>query len=139
VRLDGERHADGLPDGRAEEDVVREQVVRREMLPHGRRVVLDEARALRSGQILEIAGLEILVAVEHEHRQRAFDPGPDDSRAREIERLGVRLLAEDDHLVAEAAPGPGERAGVDVRARPAQEVAMPEENLHAWMILTHLS
>ena len=40
-----------------------------------------------------------LVAVEHEDRQRTVELGADDLRAGEVEAVGVRLLADDDHVV----------------------------------------
>ena len=44
--------------------------------------------------------------------------------------LGAGLLRENDDLVPETAPRAREGARVHVRARPAQEVAVPDENLH---------
>jgi hypothetical protein len=119
--------------------VVDEQVIGRKVLADGGGVALDESLPLRQREILEITGLEILVAVEHKNGERAVDVRSYDGGAAEVESLGVRLLAEDDDLVANATPRACERSRVDVRAGAAQEVAVPEENLHAWMILTDLS
>jgi hypothetical protein len=43
----------------------------------------------------------------------------------------VRLLREHDDLVPGAAPLARERARVDVRPGPAEQVPVPEDNLHA--------
>jgi hypothetical protein len=63
VSLDGERHAGRGADGRAKEDVVGEEEIRRQVLPHGGRVLLDEVLPLGTAQILQVAGLHVLVAV----------------------------------------------------------------------------
>ena len=119
--------------------MVDEQEVGGDVLAHGGGVLLDEAAALVGGQLLHVGGLEIGVAVEDEDGQPRVDRGPDDARGAEVVAGGIGVLAEDDHLVPEPAPGACQRSGVDVRPRSAQEVAVPEENLHAWMILTDLS
>ena len=135
VRLDHERHPDRHADRRSEEHVVQEEEVGRQVLAHDGGVPLDEVAALGLGEVLQRAGLEVLVTVEDEDGERpAGQVGPDDPRAPEVVALGMRLLAEDDHLVPETSPGPGERARVDVRAGPAQEVAVPEEDLHAGIL-----
>ena len=117
--------------------MVREEEIGGQVLPHGGRVLLDEVIPLGPAQVLEVAGLHVLVAVEHEDRKRPVERRPDDRGAAEVVLLRIGLLAEDDDLVAEPAPRPRERPRVDVRPRPAQEVAVPDENLHAWKILTH--
>src|SRR4051794_33392162 len=66
VRLDGEGHARCGADRRTEEDVVREQEIGRQVLPHDGRVLRDEAVAFGPAQVLEVAGLHVRVAVEHE-------------------------------------------------------------------------
>jgi hypothetical protein len=120
--------------------VVDEEKVGREVLAERRGVELDEALSVRQSQILEKGGLEILVAVEDENGQGDVNPGSNDLDALEaFVPVGVRVLAEDDDLVSEPAPGLRERARVDIRSGPTEEVAVPEENLHAWMILTDLS
>jgi hypothetical protein len=139
VRLDGERHPDCRAHGSAEEHVIREQIVRRQVIADGGSVLLDEPFPLGLAEILEVPSLEVFVAVEHEDRQRPLYLGTNARRAAEVIGLRTRLLGENDDLVAEPAPGTGERTGVDVRARPAQEVAVPNENLHACTILTHRS
>ena len=130
VRLDGERHAGGDPDRRTEEDVVHEQEVRRQVLAHRGGVPLDPFVALGNSDLRQEARLQALVAVEDEDRQQAARVGPDERRSAQVDALWMRLLGEDDHLVPEAAPGPRERARVHVRAGPAEEVAVPDENLH---------
>src|SRR5215211_5969771 len=122
VSLDGERHAARQADRASREDVIHEQEVGRELGPNGRGVRLD-----------------VLVVVEDEDRQRPGKPRADDARAAEVEPLAVGLLAEDDDLMAGPRPFARERARVDVRAGAAQEVAVPEENLHGWWILTNCS
>ena len=75
--------------------------------------------------------LEPLVVVEHEHGQQAAGKlGHDDRRAADVVALRVPLLADDRHVVAEAAPLARERPRVDVRAGAAQEVAVPENDPH---------
>ena len=137
VRLDGEWHSGRGADRRSEEDVVREEEVGRQVLAHGGGVPFDEVLPLRGSEVLEVAGLHVLVAVEHEDRERPVEQRPDDRGAAEVVLLRMGLLAEDDDLVAEPSPRPRERPRIDVRPRPAQEVAVPNENLHAWKILTH--
>lgn len=129
VSLDGERHAARQADRASREDVIHEQEVGRELGPNGRGVRLDVRLALLAREILEVAGLEVLVVVEDEDRQRPGKPRADDARAAEVEPLAVGLLAEDDDLMASPRPFARERARVDVRAGAAQEVAVPEENL----------
>ena len=76
-------------------------------------------------------GVEAFVVVEHEDRQQpAGQLGHDDACAAEVVALRVPLLADDDDVVAEAAPLARERARVDVRAGAAEEVAVPEKDPH---------
>ena len=42
----------------------------------------------------------------------------------------MRLLADHDDLVAGIAPFAGERPRVDVRSGPAEQIAVPEQDLH---------
>ena len=131
MRLDGEGRPARDPDRRAEQDVVDEKRVRRKLLADGGRVRLDEALELDARQILEAPRLEALVAVEDEHGQqpagqlRADDPG-----AAEVEQLGMAFLADDHDVMARTAPFACERARVDVRARPAEQVAVPDDDPH---------
>ena len=137
MRLDREGHPDRRADRRAEKHMVGEEEVGRQVLSHRCGVPLDELLALGLPQILEAARLQILVPVEHEDGQRTVELRAYDRRATEVELFGMRLLAEHDDLVPELAPRPRERTRVDVRARAAEEVAVPDENLHPWKILTH--
>src|SRR5687767_4380814 len=95
--------------------------------------------ALVAAQVLEIAGLEVGVAVEDEHRQRSVELRPDVSCPIQVVFLGAGILREDNDLVPESAPRACKRARVHVRARPTQEVAVPDENLHVCTILTDRS
>ena len=85
---------------------------------------------LLPGQFLQERRLHSLVPVKDEDRKGPVQLGPDHGRAAEVIALGMRLLAKDDDLVPRARPGARQGPGVDVRARSAQEVPMPEENLH---------
>ena len=68
--------------------MIAEDEVGREVLEDGRGIRCDVALTLGSGQILEQAWLEPLVAVEHEHgKQPVRQLGPHDLRAGEIEAL----------------------------------------------------
>src|ERR671937_242742 len=131
VRLDGVGRGGGRRDGPAQEDVVREDEVGRQLAADRGRVGVDVALAFSRGQVLEQPRLEPFVAVEDEHRQevagqlRADDPG-----AAEVIRGRVPFLADDDDLVAGLAPRARERARVHVRARPAEQVPVPEDDLH---------
>src|SRR4051812_12895259 len=139
VRLDGEGHPDRCPHGRSQEHMVGEEEARREMLPHRRRVLIDEALPFPRRQVGQPACFHVLVAVEDEDGQRPLDSRPDGLGPAEVEAFRMWILAEDDDVMAELTPGLREGAGIDVRPRSAQEVAVPEENLHPWKILTHRS
>jgi hypothetical protein len=110
--------------------VVHEHEVRGQVRADGGGVPLDPRVAFRGGELGQEPRLEILVAVEDEHGKQAARVRPDHSRAADVVAFGMRFLAEEDDVVAEMAPCAGERARVDVRTGPAQEVAVPEENLH---------
>ena len=56
--------------------------------------------------------------------------GHDDPRAAEVVALGMPLLADDGDVVAGVAPLARERARVDVGARTAEQVAVPEQDPH---------
>jgi hypothetical protein len=88
-------------DRAAEDDVVRKDDIGREMLPQGFGVRIDEVAPLGPREILDTTGLQILVPVDHEHRQDSPDVGSDDACAPEVELLGVRILGEDRNVVAE--------------------------------------
>ena len=106
------------------------------MLPNGRPVSLHERLQLRRREILDELRLRVLVTVGNEHRERTHDLRSHDEGAPHVVALRMGLLAEDDHLVPEHAPGAGEGARIDVRSGSVEEVAVPEENLHVWRILT---
>jgi hypothetical protein len=100
------------------------------VLAEGGRVLFDVVVALLCSQILDEACLEPLVSVEDEDGQDTADVGADELGAGEVEALRMPLLAEDDHIVPRAGPLPRERARVHVGARPAEEVAVPEQDPH---------
>ena len=128
VRLDRVAGAAGGGDRPAEQDVVREDEVGRQVSLQRFGVELDVALALLRREVREKARLEPLVAVEHEHRQDPADLGPDRVGAAQVVLLGPRLLREDDDVVAFEAPLARERPRVDVRPRPAEQVPVPEKN-----------
>ena len=100
VRLHGVRRPRSCADGPARQDVVREDEIGGQQLPHRACVELDVALALGNGQVLELPRLEPFVPVDDEHRQDAADLGADDAGAAEVEPLRVPLLAHHDHVVA---------------------------------------
>ena len=130
MRLDRVARAARRADRPAEQHVVREDEVGRQVLAERRCVRLDVRLALREGEVLEQARLEPLVAVEDEHGQQAADVGLHDGRAAEVEPFGMRLLREDGDVVSRPGPLADERLRVDVRAGTAQEVAVPDEDAH---------
>ena len=81
-------------------------------------------------EVLQQLRLEPFVAVEHEHRQQPADLGPHDPRAADVVALGVRLLAEDDHVVTRKAPLARQRTRVHVGAGTAEQIAVPEQDAH---------
>ena len=89
-----------------------------------------EALALGPAEILDASSLHVLVAVDDEHRQEPAHIGPDHRRPADVVPIGMRILAEDDDLVPEARPGAREAARVHIRSGAAQEIAVPDENLH---------
>ena len=120
VRLDREARPRSAPDGRPEQHVVREDEVGRQVLAQRRGVRLDVAVALGLREVLQQPRLEPLVPVEHERpaaARRARAARPPRRRGR---TLRMRLLAEDDDVVARAAPLARERPRVDVRAGAAE-------------------
>ena len=131
VRLDRVARAARCADRPAEQHVVREHDVGRQQLPERSRVRLDVALPLLGGQVLQSGRLEPLVAVDDEHGQQPIGQlRPHDARAAEVESLRMRLLADDDHVVARARPFARERARVDVRARAREQVPVPEQDPH---------
>ena len=130
VRLDGVRASHRGADRPAEEEVVRQHEVGRKVLAHGGRARLHEALALGPAEILDASSLHVLVAVDDEHRQETAHVGPDHLCPADVVPIGMRILAEDNDLVTEARPGARETARVDIRSGAAQEIAVPEENLH---------
>ena len=117
-------------DGPAHDQVVREDELRRQVVPQGRRVHLYEVRPLLPAEVLDAACLEVLVAVDDEDREDRADVGAHDARAAEVVALRMGILAEDDHLVALPGPRTRQRARVDIRPGASQEIAVPEQNLH---------
>ena len=134
VRLDRERQARRGSDRCAQQDVVREDEVRRRQLAERRGVGVHEPLALFRRRVLEQLGLHPLVPVEHEHRQQAAGVGAHGLRAAEVELLRVRLLRHDHDVVARAAPLAGDRPRVDVRAGASEQVAVPEQDPHGWAV-----
>ena len=128
-------HAEARParsgDRSAEQHMVGEDEIGRQSRAQSRGVQLDEPLALRSRQVLEQSRLEPFVTVEDEDRQQPADLWSDDLCRPDVVQLGVPLLREDDNLVARHAPFPRQGARIDVGARPAQEVAVPQENLQS--------
>ena len=89
------------------------------------------ALTLAEGHVPHPARLEALVAVEDERRKQGADVGAQDADVRpEVERLGMRLLADDAYVMAEPGPGAGHVLGVDVRAGARQQVTVPEHQAH---------
>ena len=85
---------------------------------------------LGPGAVLDELDLVALVAVEHEDRQQPADVRPHRRGAAEVVEPRLGLLAEDGDLVPRPRPLPRQRPRVDVRARAAEEVAVPEQDLH---------
>src|SRR6266511_5112753 len=128
VGLDRIQRACRSGDRTAGEDVVREDEIRRQVLPEGGRVGRDVPLALGLAQVREEARVESLVAVEDEDGEHGPDLRPDDLSAPQVVVLGARLLGEHDDLVPGAAPLARERARVHVGAGASEQVAVPEEN-----------
>ena len=131
VRLDAEALAESGADRTAHQHVVREHEVGRKELAERPDVRLDIRAPLLGGEVLEQPRLEPLVAVEHEHRQEPVRQlRPDDARPAQVVAARVALLADDRHVVPGEAPLARQRARVDVRARAAEQIAVPEQNPH---------
>ena len=110
--------------------MVREHDVRREVRTHGCDVLRDVVLALGAREVLQELRLEPFVTIEHEHRQRPVEVRTHDVRAAEVVLARVRVLTERDHVVPCAAPFACERARVDVRPCPAEQVPVPEQDSH---------
>ena len=130
VRLHGIGRARRATDRAAEQHVVAQEKVGRQMFTHGRRVRLDPRVELAARAVLEQLDAVALVVIEYEGGQEASHVGPDDSGAPEVVALRMRLLAENGDLVPRPRPLASELARVDVRPRPSEEVPVPEENPH---------
>ena len=94
-------------------------------------VRLDPRVELRSRAVLEELHLVALVAIEDEDWQQTTHVGSYHSSAPEVVTLRVRLLAENDDVVPGAAPFLRERTCIDVRARAAEQIPVPEKDAHA--------
>ena len=103
VRLDRIAGAGRGPDRSAQEDVVAEDEVGRQLLAHRRCVALHPLVELVAGAVLHQLDLIALVAVEHEDRQQAAHVRPDDRGAAEVVALGVRFLLKHGDVVARPA------------------------------------
>ena len=130
VCLDHEGCAAGETDRSAEQDVICEHEICGQPCAERGGVPLDVAFTLLGPEVLQQPRLETLIAVEHEHRQEAADVRPHDLCAADVIHVRVSLLAEDDHVVSRAAPFPRERARVDIRPGPAEQVTVPEQDAH---------
>ena len=101
VRLDRVRSTGSRRNRPAEQDVVGEDEVGRQLGANRSGVRLDVALTLLGRQLLEQPRLEPLVPVEHEDGQEVVRQfGPDDPRAAQVVRARVSLLADDHDLVA---------------------------------------
>ena len=132
VRLDAVRHPARGTDGRAEQDVVREDEICRPELAQRRRVRRDVRVPLLRREVAEQPRVEPLVLVEDEDGQQPLRQlRHDDARAAEVEPLGMPLLADDGHVVPGPHPLARDRPGVDVRPGAAEQVPVPEKDPHA--------
>ena len=130
VRLDDERRTGGDADRPAEEHVVAEEEIRGQVLAHGGGVCLHPAVELVAAAVLHPLHVTPFVLVENEGRQQRARVGLRRLGAADVRELRVRVLAQHCHVVALQAPLPRELPRVDVRACAAEEVAVPDENLH---------
>ena len=96
---------------------------------NGRGVPLDELVSLPRRELLQVARLEVLVAVEHEDGKHAAGQlRPNDRGPSEPVPVGVALLADDDDLVTRARVLARKRPCVDVRPRPVEQVSVPDDD-----------
>ena len=115
----------------AEEHVVRKDELGRLERAERLRIGLHVRVALGDREVLQQPSLEPFVLVEHEYRQQPVRKlRHHDARAAEVVTFRVPLLAHNRDVVAEVAPLARERARVDVRARPAEQVAVPDDDPH---------
>ncbi len=133
VCLDDIAHAARCPHGAAEQDVVDEDEVGRAVLTYGGCIRLDPGVELGSGAVLNAFHRVPLVLVHDEDGQEAVHVRPHGRGAAEVEASRIRILREDGHLVALAAPLARELSRVDVRAGPCEQVPVPEVDPHAWI------
>jgi hypothetical protein len=131
VRLDDERRARRSADGPAEEHVIAEDEIGRQQVAHRPGIRLDPDLELAARAVLEELDVVALVPVEHEDGKQASDVRSERLRAAEVVLLGVRLLAQDRDVVPRPAPLARELARVHVRARPAEQVSVPDEDPHS--------
>ena len=131
MRLHGVRRAGCETDGAAQEHVVAQEEVGRQLVAHRRGVRLDPDIELLARAVLEQLHAIALVVVEHEDGQQAADVGPHDRSAAEVVALRVRLLAEDRDVVPTSRPLARELTRVHVRARPTEQIPVPDDDLHA--------
>ena len=134
VRLHGVARSGRLAHRTAEQNVVAEDEIGGKLGSDGGGVRLHPRVKLRTRAVLQELHLVPFVAVAHEHGKQTADIRPNDARGAQVVQLRVRLLAEDDNLVPGPAPFPGERPRVDVRPSAAEQVAMPEDNLHGFIV-----
>ena len=130
VGLDHVATAGRRSDGRPEQDVVDEDEVGGQALAQRGGVRVDPRVEVRARAVLHPLDLVALVFVQHEYRQEPADVWAHSIGAAEVVALWMRLLGEHGHVVALAPPLAHELAGVDVRARARQEIAMPDEDAH---------
>ena len=123
-------------DGPAHQRVVREEEIGRQQLAQRGRVRLGVPLALVRRPLGQQLRTKALIAVEDEHREQpAGKLGANNLCRSQVEALRMRLLRHDHDVMPVAAPLAGERPGVDVRARAAQQVAVPEEDPHGTRLL----
>jgi two-component system response regulator RegX3 len=130
VGLDHVATAGRSSDGRPEQDVVDEDEVGGQALAERGGVRVDPRVELHTAAVLQELDLVALVFVQHEYGQEAADVWAHGVCAAEVVALWMRLLGEHGHIVALAPPLAHELAGVDVRARARQQIAMPDEDAH---------
>ena len=131
VRLDAERRAARRSDRAAHQHMVGEHEVGGQQLPQRGRVRIDVCASFGLGEVLEELRIEPLVAVHDEGGQQAAGQvDRDRPRAAEVVLLGRPLLRDDDDVVPGAAPLARQRAGVDVRPGPSEQVPVPEQDPH---------
>ena len=111
--------------------MVAEDEVGRQLVAHRRSVRLDPDIELLARAVLEQLHAIALVVVEHEDGQQAANVGSHDGSAAEVVALRVRFLREDGDVVPASRPLARELTRVHVRARPTEEVPVPDDDFHA--------